>query len=111
MNGELHTLFWCTRAQLLLMRRQASTALRKLDAMKDTKDGSKLKDRHMEVDNIIFGSVHTIDDILTTEALLWNTLFLVHIIQSLTVHKSYLNAIHDSEQLTFFTLVQVLEGP
>ena len=100
MNGELHNLFWYTRAQLVLIRRQSATASRKLDVMKHEKDDSKIKDRHMEVDNIICGIVHTIDDILTTEALLWNTLFLVHIIQSLTVHKSNLNAIHDSEQLT-----------
>ena len=105
MNGELHTLFWYTRAQLVLMRRQASIASRKLDGIQYTKDGTKLKSRHMEVDNIICAMVHTIDDILTTEALLWNTLFLVHIIQSLTVHKSNLTAIHDSEKLQTSTVL------
>lgn len=87
MNGELHTLFWYTRAELVLLRRKSATSLN-LDSTSSNPEGTNGK----EFDNIMCCIIQTLDDILETESLLWNTLFLSHIIQSLTVHLLNLRA-------------------
>ena len=90
MNGELHTLFWYTRAELVLLRRKIVTSLNQQCV--DSTSSNPEVTRGNEFDNIMCCIIQTLDDILETESLLWNTLFLSHIIQSLTVHLSNLRA-------------------
>ena len=97
MNGELHTLFWYTRAELVLLRRKISSLLSKKCI--DLPSSRTEVAQGNEFDNIMCGIIQTLDDILETEAILWNTIFLSHIIQSLTVHLSNLRAVQDAATL------------
>ena len=97
MNGELHTLFWYTRAELVLLRRKISSLLSKKCI--DLPSSRTEVAQGNEFDNIMCGIIQTLDDILETEAVLWNTIFLSHIIQSLTVHLSNLRAVQDAATL------------
>jgi hypothetical protein len=100
MNAELRTLFWYTRAELVLLRRRALSF--KNDDGNSTIHPIEDVAVRKEVDNIMCGIIQTLDDILQTETFLFNTLFLSHIIQSLSVHLSNLRAVHDASVLQNF---------
>ena len=91
MNSELHTLFWYTRAELVSTRRKIIPfPERRHETV------TELDDIRSEVDDIISAIVQTLDDIMETQLLLWNTLFLSHIIHSLSVHLSNLSDVHNA---------------
>ena len=64
MNGELHTLFWYTRAELVLLRRRA-LSFSNDDGKKKTHPIEDVAVRK-EVDNVMCGIIQTLDDILQT---------------------------------------------
>jgi len=105
MNSEMFTLFWYTRAELALIRKQLNCFAEKqndTDIDPDEKDSLR-----KEVDDIIRGVIQTLDDILYTESLVVSTLFLSHIIQSFTVHISNLQAtleVAEKRGITLFSL-------
>jgi hypothetical protein len=62
-----------------------------------------------EVDEIMCGIIHTLEDILDVEAILWNSLFLSHIIQSLNNHLSNLHTCKDAA-ITMGTTILPLDS-
>jgi hypothetical protein len=51
--------------------------------------------RYMEeMGDLLRGVVHTIDDIIVSAAVLWNALFLIHMIHSMNIHASNIEACH-----------------
>ena len=90
MNSEMFTLFWYTRAELRLIRRQLNSFTEDNDdSNSNPSDTISLR---KEVNDIMREVVQTLDDIIDTENIIVNTLFLSHIIQSFTVHISNLQA-------------------
>ena len=105
MNSEMFTLFWYTRAELALIRKQLNCfSEKKCNTDTDPNDRDSLR---REVDDIMRGVIQTLDDILYTESLIVTTLFLSHIIQSFTVHISNLQAtleVAETRGITLFSL-------
>ena len=105
MNSELFTLFWYTRAELSLIRKQLNCLSEKKNDNDIQRDDTV--SLRKEVDDIMRGVIQTLDDILYTESLIVNTLFLSHIIQSFTVHLSNLQAtlgVAEKRGITIFSL-------
>jgi hypothetical protein len=105
MNSEMYTLVWYTRSELVSIRRKVMPfGQDKRVIMTDSEDELSMR---KEVDDIIRDVTQTLDDIIQTEMLLMTTMFLSHIIQSLTVHISKLSALlkeATSKNFIFFPL-------
>jgi hypothetical protein len=106
MNRELNTLFWYTRSELVLIRRRNKSFI---SDQSDKKIVTDEEDdcRRDEVDVIMRGIIETLDEILASEAKLWNTPFLVHIIQTFSVHISNLKNVYDTNSSVLYTLIPI----
>jgi hypothetical protein len=93
MNRELHNLVWYTRAEFVLMRRHNNSA--KVSLALDTEDVPLEEMMPNELNQILCNIIHTLDNILASEKVLFNTLLLTHVIQSLTVHSFNMKACHE----------------
>jgi hypothetical protein len=81
MNNEL-------RSVLLFMRTDLVRIERKIHG---SQDGLQIEADNMfrnDMVGLIHGVVNTLDDIIQTGAVMWNALYLLHLIQSLTIHMS-----------------------
>jgi hypothetical protein len=108
MNTDMHTLFWYIRSELVLIRRRSIAAFTEKVRPKK-KFSSEIDDDETVarngVDEIFTGIIHTLDDILNAEAILWNLLFLVHIVQSLSVHNRNLTTYDEMANTKGYSLV------
>ena len=104
MNKELHTLFWYTRSELVLIRRRNKSFISDQSPGTNFKtvSGEGLRD---EVDIIIRGMIETIDETMAAEAKLWNTPFIIHVLQALSVHMRNLKMIEKTSCSHVYTLL------
>ena len=87
MNNELHSVFLFVRSDMARMLNKNSSFKSELGVQSDC--------RYMEeMGDLLRGVVHTIDDILVSAAVLWNALFLIHMIHSMNIHASNIEACH-----------------
>jgi hypothetical protein len=105
MNRELYNLVWYTRAEFVLMRRHNNPA--KVSLALDTEDVPHEEMMSNEVDEIICNIIYTLDNILASENVLFNTLLLIHVIQSLTVHSFNMKACHDGADTSSDTFLSL----
>jgi hypothetical protein len=111
MNTDMHTLFWYIRSELVLLRRRSNATFaektKPFSAQKRFCVGVSDTETIARngVDEIVVGIIHTLDDILSAEAILWNLLFLVHIVQSLSVHKCSLTKYEELATTEGYSLV------
>jgi hypothetical protein len=104
MNRELNTLFWYTRSELVTIRRRNKSFLSDRSDQNVKSDDSEASLRD-EVDVIIRSMIETIDEILASESKLWNTPFLIHIIQAFSVHIFNLNTVQETNSSLLYTLL------
>jgi len=87
MNSELHSVFQFIRSDMARMLKKNSNLKSELDVQCDCSYMDEMGD-------LLRGVIHTVDDILVSAAVLWNALFLIHIIHSMNIHASNIEACH-----------------
>ena len=85
MNSEFHSLFLFTRADIGRM------------ITKNTASGKDCDCSYVdEMSGLLKSVMYTIDDIIVSAGVMWNALFLVHLIHSINVHVSNIEACHEA---------------
>ena len=104
MNKELHTLFWYTRSELVLIRRRNKSFIS--DRSQNTKSKNEAEEGlRDEVDVIIRGMIETIEETIAAEAKFWNTPFIMHVLQALSVHICNLKMVQKTSCSLMYTLL------
>ena len=87
MNSELHSVFLFTRSDI-------TRVLKRINEFRSESNVESDCSYMDEMSDLLRGVIHTIDDIITSAAVMWNALFLLHIIHSMNVHASNIEACH-----------------
>lgn len=115
MNSELHTLFWFIHEDLTKLLRKNKTDFKSIvreqvkchsmykhvgfDDEDVKEDEIPERELHNELNDILRGIIQTIDEILSTESMMLNTIFIMHVMRAFTVHKSNLQVCQDASNV------------